>query len=52
MKEQKRNEEKKRLLTCLKEEINPKRKMTEEETILETIKLIDKLEAAVCSKKK
>ena len=28
-----------------------KTKPTKEETVLETIKLIDKLEAAVCSKK-
>lgn len=40
------------LLTCLCEEIDVKRKLTEEETILETIKLIAKLEAEVCKKQK
>ena len=51
MKERQRNEEKNKMLTCLKEEIDPsvtRRKLTEEETILETIKLIDKLEKKVC----
>ena len=52
LKERKYNEEKKSLLTCLKEEISIKKTQpTEEETVLETIKLIDRLEAAVCSKK-
>ena len=49
--ERQRNAEKNKLLTCLKEEIDPsvtRRRLTEEETILETINLIDRLEKKVC----